>query len=104
MSAYTSPRLLDQFDIFLLVAISNGVSSNAYLADSSGQSRSTISARIKVLEKYNLVKIRETNQKHFAREYVVSPLAQELVSDLYFDFNSNYLSKLKKLSINQKLV
>jgi DNA-binding HxlR family transcriptional regulator len=104
MSAHTSPRLLDDFDIYLIVAIGQGVNSCAYLADSTGKGRSTISTRIQVLEKYKLVTTQPTKQKHFSIEYALTAMAQQLVADTFYDFNRNYLEKLKKLRINTEVV
>jgi len=104
MSAYISPRLLDNFDIFLLVAIGQGVDSCTYLANSTSKAKSTISARIQVLQHYKLIDVVATTAKHFSREYQLTPTAKQLIADAYFDFNKNYLDKLKNLGINSQVV
>jgi DNA-binding HxlR family transcriptional regulator len=84
-------RYLDQFDIYLLVSIHQGVDSCTYLATVTGKSKQSVSLRVQNLETDGLVEIRSTSQKHFKTEYLLTDRATKIVEQCLLDFNQRYL-------------
>jgi DNA-binding MarR family transcriptional regulator len=96
MTNQNTPRILTNYDIFLLVAISNGVCYCSHLADSSGRNRTYVTERVKILEKCDLVQIEEVSQKSFSRAYRLTPTSQKIVSQLFYDANANLFLAIKQ--------
>jgi hypothetical protein len=89
-------RPLTKYDIYLLVAISNGVCYCSHLADSSGRNRTYVTERVKILEKCDLVEIEDVSQKSFSRAYKLTPTAEKIVSQLFYDANANLFLAIKQ--------
>jgi predicted transcriptional regulator len=88
-------KQLDRFDHFLLTAINEGIGSCVYLANVSGKAKSTVSSRIELLVQCDLVKVQETNQKHFHVEYILTNKGQKVISNTCLDLNMNFINLLK---------
>lgn len=95
MENHNNIKLINPFDIFLLVAISEGVTSCVFLATVTGKDKSTISRNIMRLQKNGLVDSIETHDRYFYMKYSLTAIGQKVVDLLYYDCNANLIKLLK---------